>query len=122
MVNRDGRPVLVQNPQPEEAVFYVSTDETVKKDPVDGSTRSVQKTVRFYTAGEELKTDDIRVMLRRGNGTTEKIEDVTVINADQIDMKTPGDKKLEVSYQDSKGKKYTEKLTIHVVEADYRGQ
>ena len=72
LVFQEGRPVLVQDPAKEEASFYVSTDESVPDhadDSAGNSQREVLKTVRFYTVGETVGTDDIRIRMYLNNGT-----------------------------------------------------
>ena len=123
LVFREGKPVLVQDPAKEEASFYVSTDESVPDhadDSAGNSQREVLKTVRFYTVGETVGTDDIRIRMYLNNGTWKRIMDYET-NADKIDMSTAGQKLLEVRYE-YQGRKYESVIRLDVVEADYRSQ
>lgn len=120
MVSRDGKLLLTENPEGAEAVFYVSTDEAVRKPEQDRANRDVLKKVRFYTAGETMKTDDIRIQLYLDNGTTKQIEDYTT-NAEEVDLSTAGEKTLKVFYE-FRGVEYTDSIQIHVVDAGYRQQ
>lgn len=112
VVSRDGALYLDQNPDAEEATFFVSTDSSVKS-------AAVQKTTRLYTAGEKLDTDDIRIMVQAENGSTEAVTEYTVTNADEIDMSTTGTKELNVSYEYN-GQQMEGSVTITVVDGDYR--
>lgn len=112
MVSRDGALYLEQNPDAEAATFYVSTDSSVES-------AAVQKTTRLYTAGEALDTDDIRIMVQSGDGSTEAVTEYTVTNADEIDMNTTGTKELNVSYEYN-GQQMEGSVTITVVDGDYR--
>ena len=123
LVFQEGRPVLVLDPAKEEASFYVSTDESVPDhadDSAGNSQREVVKTVRFYTVGETVGTDDIRIQMYLNNGTWKRIMDYET-NADKIDMSTAGQKLLEVRYE-YQGRKYESVIRLDVVEADYRSQ
>ena len=113
MTSRDGALYLVQDPGPEAATFYVSTDSYVSMDDVD-----VQKTTRLYTAGQELNDDDIRILLQTGSGETETVTEYTT-NAGEIDMSTPGTKELKVSFEYN-GETMEAAVRITVVDADYR--
>ena len=113
MTSRDGALYLEQDPDPEAATFYVSTDSYVSMDDVD-----VQKTTRLYTAGQELNDDDIRILLQTGSGETETVTEYTT-NAGEIDMSTPGTKELKVSFEYN-GETMEAAVRITVVDADYR--
>ena len=123
LVFHGGKPLLMQNPPEEEASFYVSTDESLPDDTDDttiAGRREVLKTVRFYTVGEEINTDDIRIRLSLDNGTRTLIKEYTT-NVDSVDLSTPGRKMLEVQYE-YQGRRYEASIAIDVVEAEYRGQ
>ena len=76
------------------------------------------KTTRLYTAGEQLNTDDIRILVKTDDGQTEVVTDYTT-NAAEIDMSTTGTKTLTVSYEYN-GERLEGSVTITVVDADYR--
>lgn len=104
---------MIQNPDKKAATFFVSTDkESVKS--------NVLKTVRFYTVGEELSVDDIRIQMSQDNGKVQTITNYTT-NADEIDMSTTGTKTLKVSYE-YQGENYTEEVAITVVDKAYRSK
>lgn len=111
MVSRDGALYLEQNPDAEEATFYVSTEQ-------GASSGEVLKTTRLYTAGEDLNTDDIRVLVNTDDGKTVEVEEFTT-NAADIDMSTTGTKELIISYEYN-GQVMEDSVTITVVDADYR--
>lgn len=117
LVSREGKLFVSKDVENEEATFFVSTE--AKNDEAQAAQDAeVLKTTRFYTAGEKLNTDDIKVFVTRPNGKTEVVKDYTT-NAADLDMKKPGEKTLEVTYTyDST--EYTKNVKITVVEADYR--
>ncbi len=129
LVFRDGKLLAVRDAQEEEGTIYVSTDESMPEVPTDpdqpenpdaAARRSVLKTVRFYTAGETLETDDIRIQMVLDNGKTKQITDYTT-NADEIDMTAAGGKTLTVTW-DYQGRTYTDQIGLCVVEEEYREQ
>lgn len=111
MVSRNGALYLEQDPDAEAATFYVSTDQ-------GAGSGDVLKTTRLYTAGEQLDTDDIRILVKTDDGRTEVVTDYTT-NAAEIDMSTTGTKTLKVSYEYN-GEHLEGSVTITVVDADYR--
>ena len=111
VVSRDGALYLEQNPDTEEATFFVSTDSST--DSAD-----VLKTTRLYTVGDTLNDDDILITVHNGAGSTDTVETYTT-NADSIDMSTTGTKTLVVSYTYN-GESLQASVPITVVDADYR--
>lgn len=111
MVSRDGALYLEQNPDAEEATFFVSSEQ-------GAGSGEVMKTTRLYTAGEELNTDDIRILVNTDDGKTVEVKEYTT-NAADIDMSTVGTKTLTVSYEYN-GEQLEGSVTITVVDADYR--
>ena len=117
VVSRDGGLYLTQDPEADEATFFVSTDTGVNTGE-GAEAPSVLKTTRLYTAGETLNTDDIRITVQTGDGKTTVVDEYTT-NADEIDMSTTGTKELAVSYEYG-GQQMEAAVTITVVDADYR--
>lgn len=111
VVSRDGALYLEQNPDAEEATFFVSTDSST--DSAD-----VLKRTRFYTVGEDVKDDDILITVHNGDGSTDTVETYTT-NADSIDTSTTGPQTLIVSYTYN-GESLQATVPITVVDADYR--
>ena len=111
IVSRDGALYLEQNPDAEEATFFVSTDSST--DSAD-----VLKTTRFYTVGEDVNDNDILITVHNGDGSTDTVETYTT-NADSIDTSTTGTKPLIVSYTYN-GESLQASVQITVVDADYR--
>lgn len=111
MVSRDGALYLEQNPDADEATFFVSTE-------AGAGSGDVLKTTRLYTAGETIDTDDIRIVVQTDDGKTAEVTEYTT-NADEIDMNTTGTKQLIVSYEYN-GVKMQDSVTITVVDEDYR--
>lgn len=111
VVSRDGALYLEQNPDAEEATFFVSTDSST--DSAD-----VLKTTRFYTVGEDVNDNDILITVHNGDGSTDTVETYTT-NADSIDTSTTGTKTLIVSYTYN-GESLQASVLITVVDADYR--
>ncbi len=70
---------------------------------------TVDKTKKEYTVGEELNIDDLTVTVRYEDGYTEEVAGFTT-NAEDIDMSTPGEKTLVVTYQGEDNE-----ITIRVV-------
>lgn len=60
----------------------------------------------------------MRVIVTLPNGKTEAVKDYET-NAADLDMKKPGEKTLEVTYNYD-GTEYTKNVKITVVEEDYR--
>ena len=117
VVSRDGGLYLTQDPEADEATFFVSTDTGVNTGE-GAEAPSVLKTTRLYTAGETLNTDDIRITVQTGDGKTTVVDEYTT-NASEIDMSTAGTKELKVSYEYD-GQQMEAAVTITVVDADYR--
>lgn len=117
VVSRDGGLYLTQDPEADEATFFVSTDTGVNTGE-GAEAPSVLKTTRLYTAGETLNTDDIRITVQTGDGKTTVVDEYTT-NASEIDMSTTGTKELKVSYEYD-GQQMEAAVTITVVDADYR--
>ena len=111
VVSRDRALYLEQNPDAEEATFFVSTDSST--DSAD-----VLKTTRFYTVGEDVNDNDILITVHNGDGSTDTVETYTT-NADSIDTSTTGTKTLIVSYTYN-GESLQASVLITVVDADYR--
>ena len=117
LVSRDGKLFVSKDAEKEEATFFVSTE--AQDDQAQAAQNAdVLKTTRFYTAGEKLDTDDIKVLVTLPNGKTETVKDYKT-NAADLDMKQPGEKTLEVTYTYG-GTEYTKNVKITVVEEDYR--
>lgn len=117
LVSREGKLFVSKDAEKEEATFFVSTE--AKNDEAQAAQDAeVLKTTRFYTAGEKLNTDDIKVLVTLPNGKTEIVKDYKT-NAADLNMKEPGEKTLEVTYTYD-GTEYTKTVKITVVEADYR--
>ena len=117
LVSRDGKLFVSKDTEKEEATFFVSTE--AKNDEAQAAQDAeVLKTTRFYTVGEKLNTDDMRVIVTLPNGKTEAVKDYET-NAADLDMKKPGEKTLEVTYTYD-GTEYTKNVKITVVEEDYR--
>lgn len=117
LVSRDGKLFVSKDTEKEEATFFVSTE--AQDDQAQAAQNAdVLKTTRFYTAGEKLDTDDIKVLVTLPNGKTETVKDYKT-NAADLDMKQPGEKTLEVTYTYG-GTEYTKNVKITVVEEDYR--
>lgn len=70
---------------------------------------TVDKTKKEYKVGEELNVDDLKVTVRYEDGYTEEVAGFTT-NAEDIDMSTPGEKTLVVTYQGEDNE-----ITIRVV-------
>lgn len=117
LVSREGKLFVSKDVEKEEATFFVSTE--AKNDQAQAAQDAeVLKTTRFYTSGEKLNTDDIKVFVTLPSGKTEVVKDCET-NAADLDMKKPGEKTLAVTY-DYDGTKYTKNVKITVVEEDYR--
>lgn len=117
LVSREGKLFVSKDTEKEEATFFVSTE--AKNDEAQAAQNAeVLKTTRFYTVGEKLNTDDMRVIVTLPNGKTEAVKDYET-NAADLDMKKPGEKTLEVTYHYD-GTEYTKNVKITVVEEDYR--
>lgn len=117
LVSREGKLFVSKDAEKEEATFFVSTE--AKNDEAQAAQNAeVLKTTRFYTVGEKLNTDDMRVIVTLPNGKTETVKDYET-NAADLDMKKPGEKTLEVTYNYD-GTEYTKNVKITVVEEDYR--
>ncbi len=116
LTSSNGKLQMVQNPDEEEATFYVSSDIAVSS----YENGNVLKTKRFYGVGDTLNTKDIQILLYGENGKVQEVETYTT-NASEIDMSTVGNKTLKVSYEYN-GESYTEDITITVVEQEYFGK
>jgi len=57
----------------------------------------VHKSKTVYGCGDTINTDDLDVMYYAKDGTVKKVSDYTT-NASKIDMTTPGDKTLTITY------------------------
>ena len=116
LVSRNGDLLLAkaETVSKEEATFFVSTEAAADS----YSPATVQKTTRLYPAGSTLNTDDIRITVQNGSGQYTVVEEYTT-NAEEIDMRTVGDKTLTVTYECG-GDQYQAEVTITVVDADYR--
>ena len=101
-----------KDPNVNDATFYVG-DNTAKQ--IDKA--SVLKTKTVYKVGEKLKVKDIQVQLRLKDESLVKITNFTT-NASSVDMKTPGEKKLQVSYT-YLGKKCTDEITLTVLDESF---
>ena len=112
LVSREGKLFVSKDTEKEEATFFVSTE--AKNDEAQAAQNAeVLKTTRFYTVGEKLNTDDMRVIVTLPNGKTEAVKNYET-NAADLDMKKPGEKTLEVTYHYD-GTEYTKNVKITVV-------
>lgn len=117
LVSREGQLFLAEDAGEDEATFFVSTE--AGEDQAQAAQEAeVLKTIRFYTAGDEVDTDDIRILVMQSNGKTEVVDEYQT-NASELDMEKPGEKVLEVTYTYD-DTEYTKDVKLTVVEKDYR--
>ena len=116
LASENGSLRLTDNPEEEEATFYVSSDVAVKA----YEQGNVLKTKRFYCVGDTLNVDDIQILLYGENEQVQKITKYTT-NVKDIDMSKTGEKTLRVTYEYN-GETYTEDVAVTVVESEYFGR
>jgi hypothetical protein len=125
LVSRDGKLLLAQNPSEEESTFLVSTDTTVNtetstddnENTVTKSSYEIQKTVRFYTEGETVATDDIRILMHLSNGKTQ-IVDTCTTDVEKLDTTQTGTQSLTVTWT-YQNKTYKDTVDIRIVDSAY---
>ncbi len=112
---KDGSLSVTNDPEDSAATFSVSTgleDSAVEKE-VSGIT--VRKTAKIYRTGSELKTDDIRITVRYGNGSVKILRKGFSVDSSAVDMSKAGSYDLKVNYSDDSGNNFSGKITVKVV-------
>lgn len=107
-----GAITVSEDPDVNRATFYIDDGEGQEI-----STLTALKTKRVYAVGESINVNDIRLHLRKKDGSFENIERYAT-NASSIDMSTPGDKTLTVTYE-YRGEKNTANIKLKVVDRQY---
>lgn len=98
ITSKEGELTVSENPAPADCTFTIETGEALLS-PLESVT--AQKSVKTYEVGAKINLDDIRIKAKYENGTTfTRSGGFTVTNADTIDTKTAGTKKLNITYKE----------------------
>ena len=116
----NGKLILTEEPEADEATFFTEkvAEGTVKAAEVV-KTSKVQKSVRMYVVGEEVKTDDIRIRATLENGKKVTINEGLKVTVPEDVTAETGKKTITVSYEFC-GTEYEAEVTINVVDKAYR--
>lgn len=115
-----GELVLTDSPVATEATFFtskVSEGGQLAAEVIRSA--KVRKTVRMYTVGEEVKTNDIRIRATLENGKKITIKETILADVAEDITATAGDKTVKVTY-DYMGITYEAEVVIHVVGKEYK--
>ncbi len=95
ITSKDGALTVSENPAPADCTFKIGKASLSSLDSV-----TAQKSVKTYEVGEEINFDDIRVKAKYENGTTLLHTEGLKIDTSAVDTKTPGTKKLNITYKE----------------------
>ena len=117
----DGDLILTSEPDEDAATFNVNTVSVAGDDSVSTGIESAraEKTTRMYIVGDEVATDDVRIVATLADGSTVVITDDIALSVPKNATKTTGEKELTVTYSYS-GVEYTATVNIQVVDKKYR--
>lgn len=97
ITSKDGELTVSENPASADCTFTIETGEALLS-PLESVT--AQKSVKTYEVGQKINFDDIRIKAKYENGTTFTRTGGFTTNADAIDTKTPGTKKINITYKE----------------------